>query len=1080
MRFMPVVLGASALSILAWGLPVSPSAAAVADGSWALTGSLSAPARSTTNVTATLSGSLEVSSGALTQAACTDPSAPAQGQVQLVNSSSGAFTALSGSGVDVTAAGTTSVSATATVAPGSYELVLRLRCGGSGSFSRSVSASPPVTVSIATLSSSRPITRACRPTTPESACTASSTNVTGVPVGLSVTLGAAVRQTWSDGVVTDGPLAGSQRLESAAVDSATWTTTNPSTCAVTVTLSASRQFRCVSGSGTHDPVTVTAMTPTTTVTLGTPTVTPASSVRGESITLAAPVSMVYPDSSSWPAPTDVQYRIEFLAASSDRWVQIAGPFTLESRGNVNRPMTMPGTGKLRIVSGSVASTPVDLVEATPQETYTWSEVSFPTSVPTRGMLSASARVRQTWSDGVSRNVADGTAIEVQFATAYSTLDPDLQWRTVSTATSGGGAVSIRVAPLTSGFWRLKLGSSMTTPAFVQLVGSTPLAWSATFVPRANEKPFVGTASRYDVSMSLGGYAGGSWLEAWVVLGNVSSRLGSFSGSGTVSDSYSVNAPDTPGPHVPRIELRDAGGFVLATATAAPVVIDGNTSVTPTVTFPDKQYSKGDSVTVEAKLTATTYLGVPSELDWSGRVELQELRGTSWEAITYKDNASGKVVSLTFNVGETGQKLRVFSVERQLASAVFEPKIVSPTGVYQILAANAPTRVEKGKSVSLSAAVQEEFTDGSFLPVKTAMTVALEHLVGSTWQNVTSVVTNRGQVTASFTPVSSGRYRLVVAGTPYGQEWSLYVATPGSLNIRLPSKPRYGADARVWIQVVADDGPAWTGSESVSIQHLAKGTTTWSTVASAIVTKGSPAAVTIPSPRAGTYRALLDSTGLTAELNLLRPTGVYSFDGPYPSQFRAQPGRSVTFSAAISAGYTDGSTQPIGFRRIALVFSDGVSQRVVKVIRNGGSEVSASVIPTQSGEYFFLLPDGTRSPSSRVTLVNPELEVTWPTEVVVDEGIKVSVTVIADDGQAWRGSSWIQLQYRASSSSRWTVRDSGTVRNGSTLTLVARDPKPGEYRVYFDDYDLQESVTYASESGDGTTASRMARLALEVL
>ena len=1077
MRSMPMVLGASALSILAWGLPVSPSAAAVADGSWALAGSLSAPARSTTNVTATLAGSLEVSSGALAQAACTDPSATAQGQVQLVNSASGAFTALSGSGVDVSAAGTTSVSATATVAPGSYELVLRLRCGSSGSFSRTVSASPPVTVSIATLSSSRPITRACRPTTPESACTASSTNVTGVPVGLTVTLGAAVRQTWSDGVVTDGPLAGSQRLESAAVDSATWTTTNSSNCAVTVTLSASRQFRCVSGSGTHDPVTVTAMAPTTTVTLGTPTVTPASSVRGESITISAAVSMVYPDGSSWPSPTDVQYRVEFLAASTDRWVQIAGPFTLESRGTVNRPMTMPGTGKLRLVSGSVASPVADLVEATPQESYTWSEVSFPTTVPTRGMLSASARIRQTWSDGVARNVPDGTAVEVQFATAYSTLDPDVQFRTVSTASTSGGAVSIRVAPLTSGFWRLKLGSSSTTPAFVQLNGSMPLGWSATFVPRTNEKPFVGTASRYDVTMALSGYAGGNWLEAWVVFGNVSTRLGSISGSGSVSDSYSVNAPETPGPHTPRIELRDAGGYVLATATAAPVVVDGNVSVIPAVVYPDKQYSKGDSVTVEAKLIATTYLGVVSELDWSGRVELQELRGTTWEAITYNDYASGKVVSLTFNVGQTGQKLRVFGVERQVASAVFEPKIMSPTGVYQVSVVNTPSRVEKGKSVALSAVVQEEFTNGSFLPVKTPMTVALEHLVGTTWQNVTSVQTNRGQVTASFSPTSSGRYRLVVAGTPYGHEWNLHVATPGSLNVRLPSNPKYGANARVWIQVVADDGPAWTGSESVSIQHLAKGVTTWSTVATAIVTKGLSSAVTVPSPRAGSYRAILDSTGLTADLDLLRPTGVYRFDGPYRSQVRTQPGKSVSLGTAISAEYTDGSTQPIGFRRIALAFTDGVTERVVKVIRNGGSDISVSLVPTASGEYYFVLPDGTRSPSTQVTIVNPELEVTWPTEVVVSEGIKVEVTVIADDGQTWRGASWIQLQYRSSSSSRWTVRDSGTVRNGSTLTLVARDPKAGEYRVFFADYGLQESVTYAAESSDASAGARKATLAI---
>lgn len=1052
---------ACAVAVLVLSGVSAPSAmATVADGAWALNGSISAPARSATNVTATLTGSADITQGLFNSAGCTDPNAPAQAHIQLQNSSTNAFVALNGTGLVTTTSGTTTVSATSTVAPGSYTAVVRVRCGDTGAWGAAVGSTPPVSINIASLVSTRSITRACRPTVPDTACTSASEQITGVPVGLTANFGAATRQTWSDGVVTETAVSGTQRLESAAEGSSTWTTLNSTSCSASAAVTTTRQYRCVASSVVHEGITVTAMPNTTNVSLGAPSVTPASAMRGDTITLVANVSMTYADGSSWPAPTDVQYRVEYQASGSDRWVQIAGPFALDARGRISRGVVHPGGGKLRVISGTVASAPTDLVEATPQTTYTWSNVSFPVSVPSRGTLAASARVQQAWTDGVQRNPADGTAVEVQFATAYSTLDTDLQWRTVGTVTTSAGNVSVRMSPLTSGFWRLKLGTAMTTPAFVQLTGSSPLQFSASVSVPAGEKPFAGRTTRYTITSGLSGYAGGSTLELWLVLGSTNFRVGSYYSNTTLSGTYSITAPETPGVYTPRFDLKAPGDVVVASSTGTAITVDGYTSILPVPTLPAIEPLQGDRVTLPVKLIGTTLGGQTEELDWSGRVELQRFVDEEWKPLAIESWASGKTVNFSF-VAERDLKLRVFSHDRRLAGPTFTPPVAGPTGSLVFAPVNVSSRIVKGESVQVSVSMQSLYSNGKLYDLEGPTDLVLQSKDQGVWTAEVKLTASDGSVSTTLSPSETRTYRFFANEGSVSAEFTVTVITAGDINVTWSPGFTPGRSLPLTLTVRASDGGAWTRSERVEIQYLAPGSTEWDTIATASVDGPRGGSTTIAAPRAGSYRARLASTGATVAIDVPRPTGAMVLSNVTMSATRVQQGDQVTVSGALLLPYTDGKIYPAwGPRRVALVLEAG-TEGIERSHRFTGSRFTIRTTATASGTFRVELPDGTSSQDLPIQVAYPELDVTWPEQVSVTTGLIVRASVKASDGRNWTGVVRYQLQYRPNDSSRWQNKAVRSIGNGLVVQLVARSPRPGEYRVLVPALAVEEARTYAS-------------------
>ena len=103
MRLFSRVSIAAVLALLA-GLISAPMAQATpSNGDWTFTGTLTAPARSTTNVTATLSGTATISAATLQAVGCDDTvNAPARGVIALRNTVNSYVLALTGTGTTLT------------------------------------------------------------------------------------------------------------------------------------------------------------------------------------------------------------------------------------------------------------------------------------------------------------------------------------------------------------------------------------------------------------------------------------------------------------------------------------------------------------------------------------------------------------------------------------------------------------------------------------------------------------------------------------------------------------------------------------------------------------------------------------------------------------------------------------------------------------------------------------------------------------------------------------------------------------------------------------------------------------------
>lgn len=1041
------------------GLPVLPASASVTEGTWTFSGAFTGPSRSTSDVTISVSGSLEVSQGLLDGAGCSDPSLPAEARIYARNQGSGSLIALEGSGISTLSAGTSAVDAGALVAPGSYALVMVVRCGTSGSWGSPTESAPPTSLTIASLVSSQLVTRACRPTTPESACTSAVAEISAVPTGLSANFSAAVRQTWSDGVVTEVAPSGSQRLESAPAGSGAWSTAAGTTCSVAIVIASNRDFRCVSGSGTHTTISITAMPDTSAVSLATPSVTPATAMRGDTVRVTGSVSMTYGDGTSWPAPTSVQYRIEYQASGTTQWVQVAGPYAIEARGAISRSLTMPGAGKLRLISGSSVSPPVDLVEATAQSTYTWSNVVFPAAVNTRGTLSATARVQQSWSDGIARNPANGTSVEVQFATAYSTLDNNLQWRTFTTVSTSSGNVSLRVAPVTSGFWRFKLGSAMTAPAFVQLTGSTPLQLTASISPKADDPPFAKATTRFDISAALSGYAGASSLALWVTIGTTEFRVSSFSTNGTVANTYSIKSPDAPGNYTPRFDLKDPSGAVVATTTGNPIVVDGYTAVVPTVALPAEDPLVGESVTITAKLVGTKLSGKTEELDWSGQVELQELKGDAWEVVATRAYTSGKTVSFSFKA-IAGMQLRVFAKDLQITGPAFTPRIAAPTGTMAFDPVSASSRVVLGEQLRASASFKEIYSNGKQYAVKGTTAVTLQVQTGGSWQALQQLTASNGSVSVSISPKETATYRFFVREGSASSPWTTQVVAPGAVSATWSSVVRPGKSLRITLSLKASDGGQWTRAENILIQFQAPSSATWKTVRTVRLSSGRSASTELPAPRAGNYRALVSSTQQSYALEIPRPAGGLVLSDVRLSTDRAQEGQTVSLLGSLSVPFTDGKTYPYwGRGKATLEFAPGTEGIVSRKVRISGSRLQVRTRAQVSGRYRIVLSNGTASEFIPLTVVYPVLGVQWPQEVDINRGLVVRASIKASDDRPWRGVVTVNLQYRPSTSGRWQTKSARKARNGATVTLIGSQPGPGEYRVFVPSFAIEEAVKY---------------------
>lgn len=768
MKFVSVVVVGGLVGSLL-GVGIAPPAASavtadpqgyvrpyVADGSWALTGTMEAPARSAaTSVTVTLSGSIEVTQGVLNAAACDDTVArPPQAVVQLRNTTTSAYTSF-GSGVPViTSAGSTSVSGSVSVPPASYELTLRYRCGSSEALRGQLSASPPVTVRTATLVEARNLTLACLAAS-TSACPSTATATLGVPSGYSVRIGAISRLTWSDGVVTEETPSGSQRLESSTSGSF-WSGAG-SSCSTTVTVTSSLRYRCVVGSTNFNDVLVNRLEPTSIYEIGTPTVQPAAALADTSASITASITRQFSDGSKWPAPSGTTYVVEFQSLTGFSWSQVGSSRTTTRDGTIDAPYTITESGRVRLRTGSYSSPATEVTVLTRTGKYQLTRTTGPGTANPGSSVSISATVQEELSNGSPAPAGNGVSIDLEFAIAYSADDSRLVWTKVSSGTTSNGTVTATSTAQYSGMWRFKKDDRTSPPVFVTVPGSAPITASGTVVPLATETPFVGTSTRYTVTASLSGYVGTENLQLFASIGGAGwVSVGTFAGRTQIMGVYSLPNPGQWGETAPLFEVRDPRGLVVGSGTAPAVFVDGVRGYLPKLSASPRLYLPGETVRFTATLVAVTHLDKERPAAWSGSVELQRWDGTAWRPVRVVVSARGSQVIMD---GEAVADAP-YRVSSTFAQAASDPINLRVTRGAPELKVGWPDTVRVSQGLRVTAFLQlsegERWTGTSRIQMQYRAPNARQWVVKSR-----KTMTAGRTVTMTAERPSSGCYRVVL-------------------------------------------------------------------------------------------------------------------------------------------------------------------------------------------------------------------------------------------------------------------------------------------------------------------------------
>lgn len=843
------------------GLPVAQ--ATPVNGDWSFSGSLTAPARSTTSVTATLSGTASISAATLQAVGCDDTvNAPARGVMALRNTGSAAIVTLSGTGTTLTSDAATPVSATATVSPGAtYELVLQYRCGAGGAIRGTITPSTPATFSIASQVSTRSITRACIPTVPETPCTSTSQQVTNVPVGLSVTFAGIIATTWSDGVVTEAPVTGSQTLQRFT---SSWVTV-ASTCATTNVINATENYRCSSSAGgNHDQILMTAMQPTTSLTIGALNVRPTVALIGTSANVQVPVLMNYSDGSQWPAPTSITYRLEYQALNSTTWTSLTGPHSLDSRGNVSRSFSFPGSGKLRVTAGGFSSPTADIQEAVKTDEFTFTDVRFPATVEPGQPLTGTAIVAQKWTDGIVRNPTPGTPVTLEFALAYTQSPIDLTWVKVATTqtVSSSNNISVSAVPQASGYWRVTAGTGKSVPSFVSVTGSRVVQVKATMTPTPGSEPFAGTTSDYSISLGIEGYVGTKDLDVSVEFAGSTTRIGKVSKTSTITGRYSVQAPRAPGVVTPVFVITDDLGIVWARANGTPVTVDGLVTFEPVLLQPDPVPLNGTNVTFTARMQGKSYLGPNRDGVWLGPAQLQRLVDGQWTTVADAPSPSGALATFTATAFKGGE-YRVLDSSSGTATPTLILRVLMPTGPQRVpdVAVQSP-RVELGDSVTVSAQIEAEYDDGRFYAAPDGETVRVLYREGgkdATQVAVTTTVAGIAQVVLS--PKVAGDVIFVTDNGTRSEPTAVNVVRPNVFAVTWPKDVARGKPLSVSFFIRATDGLRWRKPVVTLFQYQPYGASKWTTIKRVTLDRGRVGRAQVKVPKAGVYRVYAPDFGL---------------------------------------------------------------------------------------------------------------------------------------------------------------------------------------------------------------------------
>ena len=849
-RGAAIVLG---LVTLLGILVAPPAVASPSDGEWTFSGSLTSSGRTTSTTVATLSGTATVPEATLDAVACDDTVLrPPQGRIALRNQSTSSITALTGTGVTVASSAPTSVAATAAVGPGNYEVVFQYRCGTTEAYRGTITPSPSVTMSIASAVSTQSLTRACLPTTPETPCTSQRQQITHVPTGLGVTFAGVIATTWSDGAVTEEPVTGTQSLRRYTGSSWAYAA---SSCAVTITITASDHYRCSSTSGgDHGFVAITVMADTNSLTISPPSVSPITTIKGGSVRLQAAVLMTYSDGSQWPAPTSVQYKIEFLPVGGSSWTTLAGPSALDSRGNVSRSFPLPGTGRVRVVAGNAYSTATEIVEAVATSEFAFSDISLPAAPAAKTAMTATVNLGLKWTDNVVRDAPNGTKVGLQYAIAYTAGAKNLTWIQVAEATLSNGKATFSTIPQGSGLWRFTAGTSVSRESFVPVTGSRPVTSTVRITPVAGSEPFAGRSSRFQVNAEVSGYVGTDRLYVRIDLGGSGSTAGPFDADTGLSGEFTVAGPRKPGSVVPSFEVLDSSGRVWARSSGSSLFVDGLVTYEPILVQPEPVPLDGRTTTFTARMQGQALSGVQRDGYWGSRVELQRLAGSDWTTVGSVDGVDGSVAEIPAMAMRGGQ-YRVLDTATGATSEPLVLRVLVPLGPQQVssVVVLGNSRVELGNPVRVTALVDSKYDDGEFYPAPDGEPIDVYYTDAKGEKKVATTHTEGGGVEITLRPKYAGVVTFEAQDGSRSTAVDINLVRPDRFAVTWPKSVRPGKGLVVKFFVRADDGPRWRKPVRFLFQFKARGAKRWQTLTQGTVIRGRPYTAKKADPQAGVYR-----------------------------------------------------------------------------------------------------------------------------------------------------------------------------------------------------------------------------------
>ena len=299
---------------------------------------------------------------------------------------------------------------------------------------------------------------------------------TSLYAGETFTLSLDYVITWSDGVTTRQPAPDAEdgyRLQSRPLGSVEWSTQSIDGPLVTVLADEPREYRILYQASISKSVTVDVIRPTTAREIVDVTVTPTTAIVGATLTIAGTIRSQFTDGTWRPSPAGTPYEIQFLPSGGTEWIRLYES-TVTDVGVVSAKFPVSGSGRYRVASNDALSASVEVTAVVPTSVVAVEPLALPTAIAAGAPINISSTAEVEYSDGVYRPVAPGTSYTVEFRTATTPRAGERakpRWRVVRTvAVTQPGVLTTRVKAKASGFWRLRLGSTVTPAVFVRVRG----------------------------------------------------------------------------------------------------------------------------------------------------------------------------------------------------------------------------------------------------------------------------------------------------------------------------------------------------------------------------------------------------------------------------------------------------------------------------------------------------------------------------------------------------------------------------------------------------------------------------------